>query len=342
MITRKVDIKDTSPAAPTYHLVEKLGHNLDKLYVITWQKGDAGDLSDNIEISFLSGNKFKKTFVLWVRLLRILPKVDGVFCHQNPEYTILTAPLAKFFRKKVITWYTHGAVSSRLKLVNLLADKILTASEKSCRLKNRKKVEVTGHGIDVEKFKKRTEEKDDKEFKIISVGRISPTKNQKTLIEAIDILVQKGIKDFKVEIFGQTVLKKDVKYRESLDSLIREKKLEEYVNFKQASYSEMSSIYQTSDLMINLSQTGSVDKVVLEAMACERLVLTSNEAFVNILNDKRLLFEPKNHQDLANKIVDLMNLSKEEKEIIGQRLGQEVVKNHNLDNLVLKIINQYK
>jgi len=345
MLTRKVDYRDASPAAPTYHLVEKLGDNLDNLYVITWQESDKGDLPENIKIISLSGNKFKKIFVLWRQLIKILPKVKGIFCHQNPEYTILAAPLAKLFRKKIITWYTHGAVSLRLKLVNWLTDKILTASEKSCRLKNRKKIEITGHGIDIEYFKPTIELKEfHRKFKIISIGRISPAKDYQTLIKTTEILAdQNKANNLEIQIIGGPVLEKDKKYFDNLKQLVKDKDLGSYIKFLgPISHSQLLPYFQECDLFTNQSQTGSVDKAVLIAMACEDLVLTSNEAFVDVLKDERLMFEQKNPKDLADKIINLMNLSEQEKETIGQRLRQEVVRNHNLDNLVKKIISQFK
>jgi len=384
MLTRKVDKADTSPAGFTYNWVKKLGERLDKLYVITWQKSDRSNLPENIKIISLSGNKFKKIFTLQKELLKILPKVDGIFCHQNPEYTILAAIWAKLFRKKIITWYTHKQVTWKLHLVNLLADKILTASKESCRLKNRKKIVVTGHGIDIEKFKPlflhrkkppslsppslRGENEGGEKFTILSVGRISPVKDYKTLIEAIEILTKhtsnstslflgekeppsfispslrgenenEGGEIILVQIIGAPALEKDKKYFEKLKNLVKHKKLENCIKFLgPIPHNQILPYYQNCDLFINLSQTGSVDKAVLEAMACEKLVLTCNEAFANILNDKKLLFEPKNPQNLAQKIINLMNLSNEEKEKINYSLRREVIKNHNLNKLIEKIL----
>ena len=346
MITRKVDSEDASPAAATYKLIEKLARQVDELKVICLEKGNVSGLGNNIQVESLGKEKgygrIRELIRFKILAWRFIKQVDGVFCHQNPEYTILISPYTKLFRKRIITWYTHGTVNWKLHLVNLLTNKILTASEESCRLKNRKKIEITGHGIDVTRFIKGVVPSE-KSFKIISPGRISPTKDLKTLVRAIDVLVnKKGINDIEVRIVGPAVLKQDEKYRDELDSMIKDKGLVKYVSLSETSYDAMPAEYQSADLMINLSQTGSVDKVVLEAMACEDLVLTSNEAFENILKDQKLMFEPRNYQELADKIIALMNLSNEEKQRIGQSLRDIVVENHNIDDLVKKIVNQFK
>jgi len=341
MITRKVDQKDASPAGFTYTWVKKIGEKLEKLYVITWQESDRGDLPDNIEIISLSGSKWLKIFSIQVKLLKILSKVDGVFCHQNPEYIILSAPLAKLFRKKIVSWHTHGSINWKLKLVNLLTCKILTASEKSCRLKNRKKIEVVGHGIDIEYFKNSAERNDNK-FRIVSIGRISPTKDLETLIKAISVLKNKGITDLEVQIIGGPVLKIDNKYFKALKEINKKEKLEDQIKFLGLiPHKQILPYLQNCDLFINLSQTGSVDKAVLEAMACERMILTSNEAFHSIIGSS-LMVKGNNTENLTQKIKWVMDISREKRKQIGQYLRQEVVENHNLDNLVVKIINQYE
>jgi len=53
------------------------------------------------------------------------------------------------------------------------------------------------------------------------------------------------------------------------------------------------------------------------------------------------MFEQLNQQDLAQKIINLMNLLKENKEEIIKRLRNEVIENHNLDKLVKKILTIY-
>ncbi len=85
-----------------------------------------------------------------------------------------------------------------------------------------------------------------------------------------------------------------------------------------------------------------MDKVVLEAMACEKLVLTCNEAFFDFFNNQKFIFQKKDPQDLAQKIIKLINLPINEKRVIEQQLRSKIIENHNLDNLVNRIIEQYE
>ena len=225
--------------------------------------------------------------------------------------------------------------------MEVLADKILTASKDSFRrpwFKN--KVEVTGHGIDVDKFQSQNSKvKINEDFNIISVGRISPTKDYESIIKAIDIL---GNKNIKLKIIGDVILEVQRQYLIELQKMTANLGLNQQVEFVGwVANQEMPPYYQKADLFINMSGTGSVDKVVLEAMACECLVLTSNEAFREIL-PAGLMVEKNNPPKLAEKIKWLMDLPAEEKKAVRKRLREIVVNNHNLDKLVLKIINQFK
>lgn len=340
IITRKID-KNDALAGFAWNWVRKIGSNLDRLYVISWQSGDRGDLPENIEVKFLPTGKVKKIFALWIELIKIMPKVDGLFCHMNPEYTILAAPIAKIFGKKTVSWYTHKQINWKRRLVELLADKIITASSESFRRPwFAKKVTVIGHGIDTDQFViDDSSLKNNDNFNIISVGRISPTKDYESIIKAVDSLENKNIK---LKIIGDVILEFQRQYLNDLKKMVETMDLSSQVEFSGwVANQDMPPHYRQADLFINMSGTGSVDKVVLEAMSCGCLVLTSNEAFAPILSSE-LMVEKNNPEKLVEKIKWLMELSETEKTAIRKDLRQIVVENHNLDNLALKIINQFK
>ncbi|MBU1164153.1 glycosyltransferase [Patescibacteria group bacterium] len=341
MITRKVD-KGEHLAGFIYNWVKKIGEQVEELRVISWQEGDSSGLPENIKINHLktNQNKLVKIFKFKMLVKKNIKQVDGVFCHQMPIYTILAAPIAKLYKKKVVSWYMHRQIDSKMKLMEKLADVVLSASKESFRLASKKLV-ITGHGIDVELFKPGTKQVDGK-FKILSVGRISPTKDYESMIKAVDILVDSGVKNIKLTIIGDAGLAIQKGYFENLKLMVQNMKLQEQVEFLgPIPQIQIPKYLQNSDLFINMSGTGSVDKTVLEAMACECLVLTSNEAFKDIVGSNFMVGKD-NPKDLAEKIKQLMNLSKEEKQQIRSKLRNEVVQNHNLDNLVKRITEQFK
>ena len=359
MITRKVDRFDPL-AGFAYSWVKKIAENIDELAVLCLEKGDISGLPENVKIYSLGKEKgtsrCKRFLNFQVLALKLVPKCNGIFCHMNPEYTIAVSPYAKVFGKRIVAWYTHGTVSGRMKLMEKLADKILTASKESFRLKSGK-VMITGHGIDTDFFHpvkpgqetvskfylEGREEGELNSFKILSIGRISPTKDYESLIKAVDLLVNKeSIKNIKVDIIGGPGLKEHQSYFESLKQMVKKMNLEDVVSFLGAiSNVETVGHYQDADVFVNLSGTGSVDKAVLEAMACGTLVLTSNEAFEKIVGQEFMVL--KNQPDgLSEKIKRLINMSEGEKQRIASKFRDEVVSNHNLNNLAKIIAEEFK
>jgi len=260
----------------------------------------------------------------------LLPRVNGVFFHMCPEYVLGAHLLPKIFRKKTLLWYTHKSVNWKLKLAEKLTDKIFTASKESFRLPSRK-VEITGHGIDVNKFKSQKSKVKSDKFTIITVGRIAEVKNLHLLIETAGILKNKNF-NFEIRVAGAPILESDKIYFEKLKNLIKEKKLDDIVEFVGPIPNKyIAEFYQSGDLFINLSDTGSLDKAVLEAMACGLKILTSNEAFKDILPEENFTKnEPKVVAEKIENLAKSPNLTKD-------KFIDYVSANHGLYNLTKKI-----
>ena len=332
IITQKVDMNDDNLGS--FHgWLKKLAEKAD-IFVIGNYVGKY-DLPENIKVFSLGKEKrvgrLVKIFKYQWFLLKLLPRVDGVFFHMCPEYVLGAHLLPKIFRKKTLLWYTHKSFNWKLKLAEKLTDKIFTASKESFRLPS-KKVEVTGHGIDLDKFKPAETKKYGSKFKIISVGRISPVKNYEIMINAAEILKSRNF-NFEIKIAGAPILENDKKYLEKLKNLIKEKKLDDIVEFVGPIPNKyIAEFYQSGDLFINLSDTGSLDKAVLEAMACGLQILTSNESFRDILPEENFT---KNEPKIITEKIE--NLTKSPN-LIKDKFINYVSANHGLNNLAKRIV----
>lgn len=338
VITQKVDVNDDNLGF-FHRWLEKLAGKVEELRIICLVEGE-NHLPRNTRVFSLGKEKgypkIWQLFRLQKFLLKNLPEADGVFIHMCPIYAVASWLLVKIFRKKMILWYMHKSVNFKLKLAAKCVDKILTASEESCRLKNRRKIEIVGHGIDTDLFRPKEPVKDGIS-KILCVGRISKIKDQETLIKAIDILInEKNFQEISVKFIGNPLAREEKDYDDHLKSLVQERNLEKQIQFLAGvPYGELPQYYQNTDLVVNLSHTGSMDKVVLEAMVCATPVLTCNEAFQNVL-DEKYFFKKKDPHDLAEKIINLRGAGKD------VNLRKIVVEHHNLDNLIVRIIAEFQ
>lgn len=337
--------------------LEKLSYAADKLLVICLQKGDY-QLPSNTQVWSLGKERQPVATIVYVwrfwRLLwRLRGQYDAVLVHMNPEYAILGAvPWRLFGRKKVLLWYVHKAVNWRLWLAEKLVTKIFTASPESFRLPS-KKLEVVGHGIEVERFASALRPPaDSQRIKFLSVGRISPVKDYATLIKGVGEAAVGLIKQY--DIVGEPISEPDKGYMEQLKKIssllnaaVDDKGLQKVLlSFSSAKHDDMPAVYRSHDLFLHASRTGSTDKVVLEALAAGLAVITSSEAFASLaqgeLKNVLLTFPAGNHQELAKTIEKICR-----RDILISNspapLGREYVKKyHNLDTLIARLVGYFQ
>jgi len=336
MITPRIDSQHDILGF-THAWVKNISKNVEKLYIITLELGPY-DLPGNVEIYTLADKKFKLNKLAYLQklLALILPRIDSVFVHMFPDLVILSSPLAWFYRKKIIFWYTHRHVSFKLKLAVYLSHKVITASQYSLRLRS-PKIKVIGHAIDTNHFKPKNNILKEKQFTIIAVGRIDRVKNYETLIRAFIIIGNKI--DCIVNIIGKTY--EDQSYFESLKTLVKVNKLKTKIQFLGSIPNEnLAKYYLQSHLFINLTRSGSFDKSILEAMACGIPVLTCNRAIHEMLSpyEKEFSFEYNAPADLATKIIKIYNNYDYYQGIAFKEFRKKILTNHSTSNLGQRIM----
>ena len=149
-------------------------------------------------------------------------------------------------------WYTHKNVDLKLRIAEKFVDVILTASKESFRLASTK-VHVMGHGIDVDFFIP-----DPSVVRggwALSVGRLTKSKRHDlAILSAAD-------EGRELRIAGEGP------ERDNLERLAQE--IGASVQFLGGlTQVQLRGEYWQAAYLIHTSETGSLDKVVLEALAC--------------------------------------------------------------------------
>jgi len=353
ILTQRVDIND-DVLGFMHSWVEEFAKHCEQIIVVCLQRGKH-NLPKNVRVLSLG----KEEFLRYPRHFRFLRRLvalfrfyryiseergsyDKVFVHMNQEYVLLGGIFWKLWRKKIGLWYAHGSTSLSLKIAEKLSDIIFTSTKSGFRLKS-DKVRVVGQGIDINTFKPGAEKKRNDIFKIISIGRISPVKDYETLIKAVEILAEESVK-LDVNIVGGVGMSKQKKYLEDLRKMIAEKRLGETINFIGAVPNKNIARYlQSADLFVNMSHTGSLDKAILEAMACGLPVLTCNEALIEVLGEYKeiLMYNKGDYKNLAKKIKLFADMEKEKREKIAKDLRDIVVRSHSLEGLIKKFVKMF-
>lgn len=337
IITQKVDFKDHNLGF--FHAwIEKFSVKVEKVIVISQYVGKY-DLPKNTEVYSLGKekgySKIRQLFNFYKYLFVNLKKVDVVFVHMIPIWVLFGWVAFKVLNKKVYLWYTHKSVTQSLKLAEKIVYKVFSASYESFRLPS-KKIVVTGHGIDTNFFSPDKTPNPSEILNILSVSRISESKNIDIMILAIEKLLEDG-KKVHLDILGGTMTNADNNYFNKLKKLVTDKGLEESISFKGPMLQkDILKYYNKSNLFLNFSNTGSLDKAVLEAMSMTVDVLTSNEAFFDMLLEENII-KSLNIDTVYLKIKYLINHGGE-----NRKTRDIIIKNHNLDNLISKLIKLMK
>jgi len=355
--TQKVDLKDDNLGFFHDWILEFSKH-CEEVIVICLREGEH-DLPENVKILSLGKecasqnqccvvrkmNRILYIFRFFKYVWQYRKEYDSVFVHMNSEYVVMVGFLWKLWRKKIGLWFTHGSIPVSLRIAEKIVDVIFTASKASCPLGG-KKVKVMGHGIDLEKYRIKNYESKikNKIFKIVTVGRISPSKDYETLIGAVEILVGKGVKNFLVEIVGGPGTSEQEVYFEKIKKVVLDKKLDNFIKFiGPVPANEVPEKLTGADLFVHMSQTGSLDKVVLEAMASGVIVVSNNKAVKeDLFSDYKnvLCYEVKDGLMLAVRITMIMEKGNEERRRIEEDLREIVVEGHGLPGLIKRIVKE--
>ena len=356
MITPAVDeTHDITGFIATW--VRKLSERVDKLYVITWFYNRQTPLPENVivyGVNTFDGkpNEIRKQsklirfsrrqIFLNSTMLRVVPRVDAVFCHMYPNFTIMVAPYAKLFRVPIVTWYAHAHVSRRLRIAHFLTSKVVTAHEDDFNIKSNKVI-VTGHGVDTDRFRPaENPQRRGNKTTLLSVARISPVRNYETLVKAADILVnEKGMKNIEILIVGGVPSASHEEYYRSILRMVEELKLKDYIKFVgSVPYGDTVKYYQACDIFVHMACRGGIGKTPSEAMACEKPVVLCLKRYGELLQPYTgfCLFEPYNPESMAEKLANLI-LHKHIWPEIGKLGREKIVESHSVSQLADKLVN---
>lgn len=142
--------------------------------------------------------------------------------------------------------------------------------------------------------------KNNENLKMIILGGVVRGKGQKDAILAVKNLVEKGIKKIELLIIGGV----EPVYHRELTDIIEKNCLENYVKFSGYINEPVQALFE-SDLMLMCSQDEAFGRVTAEALLMKKPVIGARSGGTpELVHDgsNGLLYEPENHEELAEKI----------------------------------------
>jgi glycosyltransferase involved in cell wall biosynthesis len=326
--------------------IEGLARRCERVRVVALEAGNVSTLPANVDVRVVGRKGIVRRWLRYRAILAEALNADGfdrVLAHMVPRYALVASRPARKSGAKLYLWYTHSGVDARLVKAIDVVEKVFTASAESLRVDTRKCV-VTGHGIDLHHFDHR-EESPARPTRLLAVGRLTRSKDPATVLAAVAILVSRGF-DLELDLVGGGMTVQDSGYMRAIGEQIELAGLQSRVHMEGAvPYREVPAYYRRATLCINSSSTGSVDKVVLEAMAAGRPVVSCNEAVPPILADlgaerDALSFEPRNASQLADRVEALLRRSQAERDALGTRLRAIVARDHEVEHLMERLVRE--
>lgn len=275
VVTQAVNEQDTNLSFFLYWLAE-LATRVPVVHVAAWKVGPH-QLPANVKVYAMPKGKFARTWKLMLLAISTRKEVEAVFVHMLAPVAAALGWFWRLFALRVVLWYTHGSVPTSLKAANKWVDAICTATDESMRLPTLKKI-VTGHGIETERFKSGTEQRLPE---LITVGRVSERKRLEMLLDLVEaIRVAQPSLPLRLRIIGDAYLDSDKMYAKIIETEIMVRGLTDVVSMEGAKLGdELLSAYRRAAAFVTASDTGSLDKAVLEALACGTPVLASSAVF---------------------------------------------------------------
>lgn len=260
IITQAVDTDD--PVLGFFaRWIEEFAKHCEKVTVLCLREGKHA-LPNTAEVVVFGSSRLARVAKLWSFSLKHRSEYDAVFVHMNPEYVVLGGLFWRLLGKRVALWYTHKSVDLKLRIAAVFSNIIFTASKESFRLQSRK-VHVMGHGIDTDFFSSVASIV--RGDWMLSVGRLMPSKRHDLAIRAA------ALADRELRIVG------DGPEHSNLEVLANS--LGAHVRFLGGlTQAQVRDEYRKAAVLIHMSETGSLDKVVLEALACGLPVRTNDPA----------------------------------------------------------------
>lgn len=283
IITQKVDKNDDLLGFFHTWLVELASH-VSELTVICLFEGDH-DLPKNVTVCSLgkehgaSRSTYLRRFfsLIW----RMRDSYDTVFVHMNPIYLVLAGWLWRIMGKRIALWYVHGHNDAKLHVGASFAHIIFTSTPQSFPFVS-SKLRFVGHGIDVRRYAGSERERVEG-LRLLHVGRLGPSKRIKEVIEAFET-IRASDPRATLTFVGNLSSATDGTYMDDVKDCVRMRGLSDVISFAGAiPNKDMPETYQRFNVLIHLSSTGGLDKVVIEAWCSGMPAFTDQQAFTSFL-----------------------------------------------------------
>jgi polysaccharide biosynthesis protein PelF len=202
---------------------------------------------------------------------------------------------------------------------------------------NPQKIDTIYNGIDVNKFRPFEVQKEQEKPTVVMVARIDPLKDIETFIKTAE-LVSTEIPEVLFKLYGPV---NDTQYFHKCEALVQELGIENNFMFAGLTNSPQTA-YNEGDVVMLTSISEAFPFVVIEAMACEKVVISSDVGGTKeVLEGYGYVIKPKDYQAFADKVVYILK-NPEIAEQMGLDARGAVLNGFTIEDMVDNYSRTYK
>ena len=330
-VTQQIDPEHPNLAAATA-MVRALAADVDQVIVIAL-RAVPGVLPDNCIVHVIGARwrilRGLKYAVALVRSLR--PRPIGLVAHMSPIYAVLAAPLLRPLGVPVVLWFTHWKPSRLLRLSERLSNKVVSVARGSFPLPSNKVIAI-GHGIDMAQFPCQERGNATPPLRALALGRTSPAKGLEGIVKAVLLVRERGV-EVELEIRGPSETDEEREHLEYLKRLASDAVRVE----PPIARTRLPEAFAQTDVLVNNTAEGSLDKVVFEACASCLPVLASNPSFV-VLLEEELRFDRNDVEGIARGLTWIAARTADERRELGRDLRRRVEADHSSETWAQRVL----
>jgi glycosyltransferase involved in cell wall biosynthesis len=311
-----------------HNWIVALAIHFERIDVICLRKGTY-NLPANVHVHSLGKeggvSRIKYVFRFYRYVWQLRNEVDAVFSHMNPHYIVLAGLLWHLKGVRMFLWRNHAKMNLKTWIGAQFAERVFYTSPLACTRRFKHAVQVPV-GIDTGIFT-RADGIERKKRNVLFLGRLSPVKRPELFMKAVALL-----DGYDVHVYGDP----------THDQILSVHELTNLADGKVAFHTSVPNaqtpkLYSASDIYVNLTPEGSMDKTVLEAAACGALVLVANTSFREYLPPECVITDATS-KGISHAIGVLSSLPEGTKELYRNQLRDMVEGKHSLSKLILTLV----
>lgn len=256
----------------------------------------------------------------------------AVFVRQAPVFLLAAGWLWRLLGKRVVLWFAHYQTPWMAESAAVFAHSVVTSVPEACAIRIKKPI-VIGQSVPTERFTIPTDKPFDR-FRTVVIGRVSPVKH---VPETIETFLRSAFASRGGEcvILGRAT---DDASRDAVTAAIARHPNVTWTA-EGVSYDEMPALLGSFDFTISFCE-GSLDKGILEAMACGVIPIIVTRAAVHAIPEPDRWLAVSSYSEAHDALERAAALSPDERRALANRLRASVVERHSMRSQVQQVIRE--